>query len=113
MPGKDCGHCGKNMAYKLIQADSFRRDLDAVISYITLTLENKPAAAALLDAIERCYDEIERMPLMYEACHGPHLRELGYRRVVIHNYIMVYRVDKETAHILRLFHGRQDYEKLI
>ena len=101
----------KSMAYKLVKTDSFQRDLDAVIGYI----ENKTAAASLLDAIEQCYDGIERMPLMYEACHDPHLRELGYRKVVIRNYIMIYQVDKdrETVNILRLFHGRQDYEKLI
>ena len=103
------------MAYKLVKTDSFQRDLDAAIGYIALSLENKIAAASLLDAIEQCYDGIERMPLMYEACHDPRVRELGYRKVVIRNYIMVYQVDKdsETVNILRFFHGRQDYEKLI
>ena len=103
------------MAYKLVKTDSFQRDLDAAIGYIALSLENKIAAASLLDAIEQCYDGMERMPLMYEACHDPRLRELGYQKVVIRNYIMVYQVDKdsETVNILRFFHGRQDYEKLI
>ena len=55
------------------------------------------------------------MPLMYESCRDPHLKELGYRRAVMQNYIMVYKVDSktETVYIMRLFHGRQDYEKLI
>ena len=112
---KGCGRCVISMAYKLVKTDSFQRDLDAAIGYIALSLENKIAAASLLDAIEQCYDGIERMPLMYEACHDPRLRELGYRKVVIRNYIMVYQVDKdsETVNILRFFHGRQDYEKLI
>ncbi len=103
------------MAYKLIKTDSFQRDLDAVIGYIALSLENRIAAASLLDAVEKSYDGIERMPLMYEACHDPHLKELGYRKAVIRNYIMVYRVDEgsKTVYILRMFHGRQDYEKLI
>ncbi len=103
------------MAYKLIKTDSFQRDLDAVIGYIALSLENKIAAASLLDAVEKSYDGIERMPLMYEACHDPHLKELGYRKAVIRNYIMIYRVDEgaKTVYILRMLHGRQDYEKLI
>lgn len=54
------------MAYKLIKTDSFHRDLDAVIAYIALSLENRIAAASLLDAVEKSYDGIERMPLMYE-----------------------------------------------
>ncbi len=103
------------MAYKLIRTDAFQRDLDAVIAYLVLCLENKPAAAALLDAIEKSYEELERMPLMFEACHDPYLKELGYRKAGIRNYIMVYKVDEErkTVDLMRLFHGRQDYEKSI
>ena len=103
------------MAYKIHKTDAFERDLDAVIGYIVLSLENKIAAASLLDAIEKCYDDLERMPLMYEACHDPYLKELGYRKAGIHNYIIVYKVDEESkiVNIMRLFHGRQNYEKLI
>lgn len=103
------------MAYKLLKTDAFQRDLDAVIGYIALSLANKPAAVSLLDAIEKSYEELVRMPLMFEACHDPYLKELGYRKAGIHNYIMVYKVDEErkTVTLMRLFHGRQDYEKLI
>lgn len=103
------------MSYKLVMTDSFLRDLDNVMGYITLSLENKMAAAALLDDIEKSYNNIECMPLMYESCYDSRLKESGYRKVTIHNYIMVYRVDEETetVYIMRLFHGRQNYEKLI
>jgi plasmid stabilization system protein ParE len=103
------------MAYDLIKTDPFQQDLDSVIGYITLVLKNKVAAASLLDSVQKCYDEIERMPLMYEACRDPYLKSLGYRKAIIHNYVMVYKVDEEhkTVHILRFFHGSQDYEKLI
>ncbi len=40
---------------------------------------------------------------------------MGYRRAVIRNYIMVYKVDDAARQvtILRLFHGKQNYEDLI
>ncbi len=103
------------MAYRILKTDAFQRDLDAVIAYIILSLENKAAAASLLDAIEKSYGELERMPLMYEACRDPYLKELGYRKAGIHNYIIVYKVDegRKIVTLMRLFHGRQDYEKLI
>ena len=55
------------------------------------------------------------MPLMYEACRDPYLNALGYRKAGIHNYVMVYKVDEAAKQvmILRLFHGKQDYAKLI
>ena len=103
------------MAYKLLKTDAFQRDLDAAIRYITVSLENKIAAASLLDAIEKSYDDLVNMPLKYEACRDPYLKELGYRKAVIRNYIMIYKVDSEaqTVYIMRLSHGRQNYEKLI
>lgn len=103
------------MAYKIIKTDAFQRDLDAAIGYLVLSLENKPAAATLLGEIEKTYDGLEQMPLMYEACQDPHLKERGYRKAVIRNYIMVYTVDEntKTVSIMRFFHGRQDYAKLI
>ena len=103
------------MAYRIVKTDAFQRDLDGAIAYIALSLENRIAAKSLLDAIEKSYGDLERMPLMYEACRDPRLNALGYRKVGIHNYIMVYKVD-ETAKlvtILRLFHGKQDYSNLI
>lgn len=103
------------MAYKIIKTDAFQRDLDAAIGYLVLSLENKPAAAALLDEIEKTYDGLERMPMMCEACRDPYLKERGYRKAVIRNYIMVYTVDEDTktVSIMRFFHGRQDYTNLI
>ena len=68
MPERACGHCGINMAYKLIKTDSYQRDLDAVIAYIALSLENKIAAASLLDTIEASYDHLQQTPLMYVSC---------------------------------------------
>lgn len=103
------------MGYKVVRTDLYQRDLDSVIGYLVLALENRPAAVSLLDSVEECYADLERTPFMYEECHNTHLHELGYRRAVIRNYIMVYKVD-ETARqvtILRLFYGKQDYEKLI
>ncbi len=103
------------MAYKIVKTNSYQRDLDGVVSYIVLSLANKTAAVSLLNAIEKIYDDLERMPLMYGFCNDPHLRTIKYHKVVVKKYIMVYTVDEdaETVNILRLFHGRQNYEKLI
>lgn len=103
------------MGYKIVETNSFQKDLDHVISYIVLALKNGPAAAALLDAVDKCYDGLEQTPFMYAACNDPYLKELGYRKAGVKNYIIVYKVDEaaKTVNIMRLFHGRQDYEKLI
>ena len=103
------------MAYKIIETQRARQDLIDIVDYIVSTLANPPAAAALLDEAEACYDRLERHPLMFEVCHDPHLKAMGYRKAGVKNYIMIYKVDEaeKTVVVMRFFHGRQDYEKLL
>ena len=103
------------MDYKIIETELAKQDLSDIVDYIISSLENPSAATALLDEVEACYDSLEQLPLMFEMCRDPHLRAMGYRKAVIKNYIMIYKVNEssKTISIMRFFHGRQDYEKLI
>ena len=58
------------MGYKIAITDSAERDLDAILTYISQTLSNKDAAVSFLSDVEVCYDNLERMPLMYEQCQA-------------------------------------------
>ena len=103
------------MAYKIIETELGQKDLSGIVDYIVYSLENPSAAAALLDEVEACYDTLERHPMMFEACRDPYLKALGYRKVGIRNYIMIYKVHEptKTVSVRRFFHCMQDYEKLI
>lgn len=103
------------MAYKIDETELALQDLDNIISYVALTLANPSAAASFADEVEECYSNLEQMPLMYGFCSDPRLRALGYHKAILKNYVMVYKVDEaqKTVSILRFFHGRQDYEKLL
>lgn len=103
------------MAYKIESTPLADQDLEGIIAYIAEDLENPIAAAHFLDEVDACYTHLEKMPLMYEQCHDPNLKKLGYRKALISNYVMIYRVDEdaETVFILRFFYARRDYEKLI
>ena len=82
------------MGYKIVLTELAAGDLDSITEYIAGRLANPPAAAAFLDAVAEC---------------------LGYRRAVIKNYVMIYRVTepKKTVYVLRFFYGARNYEKLL
>lgn len=103
------------MTYNVVETELAVQDLDSIFSYLALSLANPAAASAFADAVEHCYSSLEQTPLMFEACRSPRLRALGYRKAVIKNYVMVYKIDQaaKTVVILRFFYGRQNYEKLI
>ncbi len=48
-------------------------------------------------------------------CRAARLRRLGYRKAGIKNYIMIYKVREvdRSVQVLRFFHGKQAYERLI
>lgn len=104
-----------NMEYKITETELALQDLDNILSYIALTLANPTAAVSFADEVEKCYSNLKKMPMMYGFCKDLRLRALKYRKAVIKKYVMIYKVDEEekSVSILRFFHGRQDYEKLI
>ena len=101
------------MEYKIFETAHARADLEEILEYITGVLANPTAAAAFADELEKCYGILERMPLAFEQCRDGHLKARGYRKALVKNYVMIYKVTAGEVIILRFFHGSRDYEKLI
>ena len=101
--------------YKVEVTHHAEQDLDHIIAYISEKLAAPAAASDFIDAVYECYDYLENDPFLYEQCRDAKLKNEGYRRAVIKNYVLVYKVNEEekivTAH--RFFYGRQDYVNLI
>ncbi|MED4599724.1 type II toxin-antitoxin system RelE/ParE family toxin [Paenibacillus validus] len=101
--------------YRLIVTELAHQDLDNIVSYIAVQLANPTAASDFLDEVDKCYAHLRNNPVMYPKCQDNRLEKEGYRKAVIKNYILVYKVDEgaEKVVILRFFYGAQDYNKLI
>lgn len=99
------------MAYKLTITQRAEADLDGILRYIVEELDNREAAANLLDEIEKRYDLLERNPMIYALCDQPLLRCGGYRKVVVGRYLMICHVDERQrlVYVDRFFHDLQDY----
>jgi plasmid stabilization system protein ParE len=91
------------------------QDLDNIVSYIAEQLANPSAASRLLEDIAKCYGYLKASPQIYEICRDPKLSKDGYRKTVIHNYVLIYRIDEAAriVYILRFFYGGMDYAKLL
>ena len=101
------------MVCKIVQTSEFDRDLDHIVYYLIDVLGNRQAAKALLDEIDDCIDRLQKMPYMFPECDDISLK--AYRKITVRGYVVIYRVDEanNTAYILRIFHGKQDYLKLL
>ena len=101
--------------FKLIVTELAHQDLDHIISYIAVKLSNPKAAGDFLEEVTSCYGFLKENPMMYERCQDGRLEQEGYRKAVIKNYVLVYKVDEATqaVNIMRFFYGAQDYTQLI
>lgn len=101
--------------YKLVLTELAHRDLDDIIAYIAVQLASPQTATSLLDEIDSCYNHLRTNPMIYERCRNPRLEKEGYRKALIKNYLLIYKVDEiaKVVTIYRYFHGIQDYEKQI
>lgn len=101
--------------YNLDITDHADEDLDKILTYIEEDLSSPGAATAFADKVYECYDRLEDNPYIYEECRDPKLKAEGYRRAVIKNYILLYKIYENEKQVIvhRFFYGRQDYVNLI
>lgn len=103
------------MSYKLIVSKDAYEDLAGIVGYIANELHNRKAAAGFLDEVEERYKRVADNPHIYALCHDARLERMGYRKIVIKNYLVLYRVDEKqkTLYIVRIVYGGRDYPELL
>ena len=103
--------------YSLNITERAEYDLEKIIRYISENLSAPQAASDFADKVYECYERIEQNPYIYEESRDPKLKKEGFRRAVIKNYIMLYKVyenaEPKKVIIHRFFHSSQDYANLI
>ena len=103
------------MTYKLIVSMEAHKDADEITDYIARELDNIQAAMSFLDDVENSYRFIGENPYMYGLCANERLKEAGYRKIPIKNYLVIYRVDeaKKQVFIVRVIYGARNYAELL
>ena len=88
-------------------------DLDAIFHYIAV--DNADAAMNLLNKIDSSISALAESPHIGAALPaGDHmLIESGYRHIVVHPYLIFYRVIQDEVFIGRVLHSRQDWLQLL
>jgi len=95
--------------------DEARHDLEKIYDYISLELKNDIAAKKLIRKIRDSIIRLREFPYMSELLKDEILRKKGYRKIVIDNYIVIYKVNKDerSVIIVRIIYNRRQYQDLI
>ena len=83
-------------------------DLEEILRYIE---RDKPGAAInFVERLWREFDVIGQHPLIFPHAHGAYTQ---FRRGVVGQYLILFRVTEETVRIERVVHGRRDLRHLL
>lgn len=101
--------------YELKITSAAVKDFDESVNYLVNVLCNKKAAKDLADAFHQCQLALKANPFIYSLCTDECLSNLGYRRAILKNYIVVFKIEqsRRKVTILRLFHGSRKYQDLL
>ena len=87
------------------------QDLTDLLSY--LAAENSQAAAEVLGRIEARLEALQSHPFVGRVLHNAKLTALGYRVLVIDNYLVFYKVKGNAVLVHRILHRARDLLRLL
>ena len=99
--------------YKLSILPLFEEDLNEIVDYIALRLENPIAARTLVDDVEKALIERTYCAEAFEPYHSLRERELPYYRIYVRNYVIFYVVKGDVMEVRRILYSRRDLKNLI
>jgi toxin ParE1/3/4 len=86
-------------------------DLNEIVTFVAA---GSPAAAeTLISKIERALLHVAMHPYMGRVPDDEELVRVGYRYLVVDNYLLFYTVDSRRILVHRIIHGARDYLGLL
>ena len=86
-------------------------DLTEIVMYVAA--DRPSAALKLADRFDKRLKLLADNASLGNVSHEASLRKLGYRYLVVENYLIFYIVEGETIYIHRILHGARNYINLL
>ena len=99
--------------YKLHILPLFEHDLNEIVDYISVRLQNPIAAEALVDSVEQAIYQRLSCPEAFEQYHSAKERLHPYYRIQVKNYTIFYVVIGDVMEVRRIVYSRRDLTKQI
>jgi addiction module RelE/StbE family toxin len=83
-------------------------DLAEIISYIAV--DNQTAANKIADKIEKSIELLSENPMLGRIPRDEDIKYLGYRYIIISDYIVFYTIEEKIIYIHRILHSARNYK---
>jgi toxin ParE1/3/4 len=86
-------------------------DFIEIISFIAA--DNSTAAESIASKIEKHLELLSENPNLGRIPREEEIRTLGYRYLIVQNYLIFYTIEERTIFIHRILHGARNYKVLL
>ncbi|MCK9211177.1 MAG: type II toxin-antitoxin system RelE/ParE family toxin [Ignavibacteriaceae bacterium] len=86
-------------------------DFTEIISFTAA--DNPTAADAIANKIEKNLELLSENPKLGRIPREEEIRNLGYRYLIVQNYLIFYTIEKRIIFIHRIFHSARNYKSLL
>lgn len=87
-----------------------QQDLSDLLDYIAR--DNPRAARGFVDRLERTVGRLAQFPKSGRRPRDPRLDRLGYRVLVVDDYLVFYVIRRRTVQVRRVIHGARRFDFL-
>jgi toxin ParE1/3/4 len=86
-------------------------DFTEIISFVAS--DNPTAANVIANKIEKNLELLSENPNLGRIPREEEIRNLGYRYLIVQNYLIFYTIEERTIFIHRILHGARNYKTLL
>ena len=86
-------------------------DFTEIVTFISD--ENPNAANAIADKIEKDLELLSENPFLGRIPRDEGIKNLGYRYIIVKNYIVFYKIEIQTIVIHRILHSARNYKSIL
>lgn len=86
-------------------------DFTEIVSFIAA--DNPTAANALADKIEKNLILLSENPKLGRIPRDEEIRNLGYRYIIVLNYLIFYTIENKSILVHRILHSARNYKSIL
>ena len=97
--------------YKIAVSEPAENDLRDIVRYVSAQLSAPMTALKMIDTIEEAIAGLSDIPKKYPLVSDDRLKAMGYRKLLVKNYIVFFSVDDKSniVDVERILYARRDW----
>ncbi|NMB24865.1 MAG: type II toxin-antitoxin system RelE/ParE family toxin [Firmicutes bacterium] len=101
--------------YRIDVSEPAENDLRDIVRYISSQLSAPITAIEMMDTIEDAIVGLTEMPQKYALVTDERLASMGYRKLVVKNYIVFFTVNQRsrTIEVERILYARRNWLRIL